>query len=264
MTSDYNRRITEVERNSMDSAILNYLTRHVISCGQIENYDAMRDLYLASMPAHIVPVWHSMDTWYKLRQRRPPALDQQCAAGMPVRFPSGKVLLLQYPMHLANARCEPMPDIDMEPMEVVNAAVLGNDEVVADLEAWCVKACEVASRVHRSFNTATEITAICNTVGQLHRVCPDLVRYVFPQTAEALRNQVRRSPVPDGWMEIDRSRIADMCNHLALCYLLPECPPLKGDYRSYLDTACWAFDQTTRKFASWPAHRALEAKRLHR
>lgn len=263
MATDYNRRITECERNSMDETTLHYLTRHVVAHGQIEDHDALRDLMVASLPDHIRPVWHAMRYWYTTDGKKPSALDQQSAHGIPVVFPSGKKLLLQYTLIAANFREEPMLDLSEVAVNTVSAVDVLGEEKATQLEEWCVTACQIAARVHRSWTTACSITSISSTVGQLHRMCPDLVRYVFPQTAKALETQVRRSPLPDEWMNISRSAVADMVNHLALCYILPECKRQRDDYRAVLDSSCWAFDSTLMRFASWASHRHINGAHFH-
>lgn len=262
MATDYNRRITECERNSMDETILAYLTRHIVSHGEIEDHNALRDLMVASLPDYIEPVWQTMHNWYVRLGKRPPALEQQVAHGIPVRFPSGKRMLLQYTQMAANKQLEPMLELDGVNPNWVNIVDILGEERAAQLEEWSVTACQIASRVERSFRTASSITEIANTVGQLHRMCPDLVRYVFPQTAQALQTQVRRSPVPDEWMRIDRAAVADMVNHLALCYILPEQKVNKRNYREILPNVCWAFDRDTVRHASWSTHRTFDHKEL--
>lgn len=261
MATDYNRRITECERNSMDDTILRYLTRHVVSLGEIEDHDGLRDMMVASLPQHIEPAWQAMRHWWDVSSRRPSALEQQSAHGIPVRWPSGKRMLLQYTHTVANKRGEPILNTEsVNPNWVDPVAILG-EERAAQLEEWCNIACQVTSRVDRSFRTACTITELANTVGQLHRMCPDLVRYVFPQTAEALKTQMRRSPVPDEWMRVDRAAVADMVNHLALCYILPE-GKIARSYREILPEVCWAFDREMVKHAAWPTHRTFDHKEL--
>lgn len=223
MTYDYARRITQDEAERILGRIESLLTRHVATCHVGQDPLSLVDLYRASQKPVMRAAYDAVCAWGAADGRIPVCIQQQTSVGILITVPSGQTLGLQVVGRELGDSHAPLlmlsSHYEMQP--VVVSEVLSEAET-DKLSSWAVNYAEIVSRATASYQVAEKIVEMCNTVGQLHRVCPDLVRYTYGQTVEALKQQQRRSPLPAQWHQIDRARMHDMLNHLGLCYLLPE------------------------------------------
>lgn len=140
-------------------------------------------------------------------------------------------------------------------MSLVNPQHILGDELYASLRDWAKVAVHIHTRVEMTKLILKKITGIANTVGQLNRMAPELVKYSSALTQQALGEQERRSPLPDEWMQLDRMLVRTSLDHLTFCYLLP-----KVEDQPDADAAPWIWDSvgaaTAALFTSRPSREA--------
>jgi hypothetical protein len=203
-----------------------------------------------------------MRRWWLNREGSPPPFKRQDFVGIPVIMPMGHRLVLQISEDLLTTEKYPLfkrGELDTW----IDVGPLLNDEERSDFQDWAYTCVKVASRSCGTQCTANQLINMASTVGQLQRMCPDLVRYAYPQTKQALAAQERRSPLPYGWMDVDRKAIHRMLEHLALCYLLPEAETNSEPcFQSVTARVEWVFDHSTLAYASYEArpHQDLISK----
>jgi hypothetical protein len=246
--------LPEEEKDRMRSMIDRLLLRHMVSTPCPLPPSKLAALYAATMPDYVRHTWEAAITWWRTTGDRPP-LRRVELVGVPVLLPYGERLVLQIECESIERESYPMwaydaPDL-ANPIDTVK--VLGDD--AREFHDWACTAINVHHRTVQTSGVARKVIELASTVGQLHRMCPDMVKYTYNQTREALERQQRRSPRPYGWENIDRRQLRESMDHLALCYLLPEIEAggISGP-SGYAYTQTWIFSRETITSASGKAH----------
>lgn len=168
--------------------------------------------------------------------------------GMPIQLSTGHRLMFQIDGHqlwLAGLPVLSAPS-SLTSVLMLERVELPPDRMLA-FEDWAIRAAETAGKVVQSLGTAEKLISMANTAGQLDRMCPEFLRYISDDKRKHAAGQVRRSPFPDGWDDVNRAHIRAMVNHLAVCALAAE--GLSRWNTTVMDVTTsvhWAFDQTTR------------------
>lgn len=115
--------------------------------------------------------------------------------------------------------------------------VLGVDRDAA-LYHWmreCKARKELMFAARRSFD---EVLNMCTTVGQLHRIVPESLTFVNESKVDAHAKQVKASPYPSGYFNLDHAALEKARNHIATCQLLP---PIPKGFSNKIDHYTWAY-----------------------
>ena len=158
------------------------------------------------------------------------------AQGVLCDFDFGRVCL-QIPKATFEEGKFPIWDRQRDMSFVDPAVVLGAD-LHKELREWALNAIHIHTRVEMTRQMLKEILNISNTIGQINRMAPELVKYANPLTQQALTKQERRSPLPEEWMQIDRTVMRSSLDHLTFCYLLPRVEESEVD----ADSLPWCWD----------------------
>lgn len=181
--------------------------------------------------------------------------------GMPVKMFTGHHLLLQIDGHLLWNNGIPVLSTPSSIGAVLDLkAVDLPGERLLEFEDWAIRSAETVAKVVQSLNTAEKLITMANTAGQLDRMCPEFLRYISDDKRKHAADQVRRSPFPHGWDNINRAHIRAMVNHLAVCALAAEGQPRTNT--TVIDVTSsvhWAFEWNTR---GWPHSSAQTNKSL--
>jgi hypothetical protein len=116
------------------------------------------------------------------------------------------------------------------------------EEQLAEFMVWvdqCKSLVTEADNANQQFN---KLLDTCSTVGQLHRLVPELITLVPEKNQKAFAEQSKRSPMPAGYFELDINAIERMNLFFSKCKLLPE--PTRCFYAHYRTTT-WAFPLNT-------------------
>lgn len=157
------------------------------------------------------------------------------AQGVLLHFDFGKVCL-EIPDDVFEAGNFPFWDRCRDMSFVDPRGVLSTPERYREFSDWALTAIHIRTRSEMTRTILMRLLAISNTVGQLNRMAPELVKYASGLTQQALGEQERRSPLPDEWMTIDRTVVRSSLDHLAFCYLLPKSSGVS------LDDMTWCWD----------------------
>jgi hypothetical protein len=246
------RRIDSDERDRITSRLEKMLARHVVAMPCPLSTEAYGRFVEAALPEIPRRAWHAMRNWWMLDPKEKPPYKSQEHIGIPIVLPYGEQLLLQISEDELDPGQYPLFRHENKITEFVDINIaLWGEERQAFVD-WAYVAVKITARARESSHTLSEILELAGTVGQLHRMCPDLVRYTYSMTQEALARQERRSPLPDGWMNINRRKIHDMLEHLALCHLLPENTAV-NTFTQYVNEEPWVFDRAAMGFANYHA-----------
>jgi hypothetical protein len=245
-------RLPEDEKTRMRETIDKLTLRHLAATVCPLPPSKLAALYSGAMDPIMRTTWENVITWWRNTDARPPVKFSPLAA-VPVLMPYGERLVMQIRGDTLESEKYPMwgrdePDM-AQPIDV--AKVLGDD--AHEFHEWVCLAVNVNRRVAQTNHVAYKIIELASTVGQLHRMCPDMVKYTYSQTREALERQQRRSPRPHGWDRIDRRVLRESMDHLALCYLLPEENAGHENTYGFLCTENWIFCRETIASASGEA-----------
>jgi hypothetical protein len=255
-----NYRVLSVDEKNRMLMILNrMLARHVVTHPCPLNADAYGryvEATLADMPRR---AWHAMRNWW-LSVDEPPPFKSQEFIGIPTIMPLGHVMHMQINKEALEENKYPLFRMDKvsEPLDI-NQVLWGEER--SDFLDWAYMAVKITARSLRTQHTFDALINMASTVGQLHRMCPDLVRYTYDMTQEALAKQERRSPLPHDWMRVDRRNIHDMLDHLALCHLLPEVPGLES-FKHHVNVTQWMFDYSTSGCANYQSAPEAPTRKL--
>ena len=234
MATNYMAKLSEDEKHGMGQRLCTYLGRHIHS---IPNMPAPLDTSLAMIEQvyegpereawwALRRMWDGLDsgnTGYSMRMMKQPT-----TVGVTLEFPDGGKVGLQIPDDVLRVMNVPFWYPVNDRMPVLNPSVVLSAQMCEEFTEWATHSLVVVERVARTWGTIREVINLASTVGQIHRMMPDLIKYVYPTTAKALENQQRRSPLPHGWMDIDRRMVRDAQDHIALCHMLPEAQEERG------------------------------------
>lgn len=237
-------RLTEEERERMNNTVDHLLLRHLMANPCPLPPSKLAALYAAAMDPPALATWEATRHWWQITEHRPPVRSTTHAA-VPLALPNGATVIMQIMGDTIEEEKFPLwsydqPDINRR---VDAAKVLG--DMADEFVAWVNTACGVHTRQLTTKVVCHDIIELSGTVGQLHRMCPDLVRYTYDQTREALERQQRRSPVPYGWHNIDRRLVRQSMDHLALCYLLPDDAARDATTLGFTYNSNWIFCHNT-------------------
>lgn len=130
-------------------------------------------------------------------------------------------------------------------------------------DEWLGTTVEVVNRVSNSVTALDNAIENANTVGQLHRICPELVRYCYGSTKQAFDAQKRRSPMPRCWSPGDRRAMFRLAEHMALCALAPRVEHQHKTPQAFAMTNTLAFErQTIQHYGAYAVYREAEVKDL--
>ena len=254
MTYEPSRRLTSDDKVAMKASINRLIGRHIQSIPDWGHPEHFVKLYRACLPDVTRDFFDAACAWYSKLGKSPPGVSEEGTMGFRLALPSDRTVILQVVQETLNAQGCPLLDLSADPEALtVNVADTIGIEAAHQFEEWATVCCTVQARAARSADTADNIINMVGTVGQLHRCVPDLVKYTYPSHMEALKAQVRRSPVPGEWMEIKREHAHDLVNHLALCYLLE---PTAAAYPCILPHRDWVFTKGTLITASYSTYAA--------
>jgi len=254
------RRIDSDERDRISSRLNKMLARHVVAMPCPLDADAYGRFVEATMTEMPKRAWHAMRNWWMDNPKEKPPYKSAEHIGIPIILPYGEKLLLQISEGALEAGHYPLFKRDDKVTEFVDINVALWGEERNTFVDWAYTIIKITHRSKSTSQTLDEILEMAGTVGQLHRMCPDLVRYTYSMTQEALAKQERRSPLPVGWMNLERRRVHDMLEHLALCHLLPEDAAIIT-FGQHLNETPWVFDRMTMGYANWHAGAEHETRK---
>lgn len=246
------RRIDSDERDRISNRLNKMLARHVVAMPCPLDADAYGRFVEATMAELPKRAWHAMRNWWMDNPKEQPPYKSAEHIGVPIILPYGEKLLFQISEDALEAGQYPLFRHEQKVTEFVDINVALWGEERNTFVDWAYSVIKITHRSRFTSHTLDEILDLAGTVGQLHRMCPDLVRYTYSMTQEALAKQERRSPLPAGWMNIERRRIHDMLEHLALCHLLPE-DEATITFAQHINVVPWVFDRATMGFANYHA-----------
>lgn len=231
MGRNHAAKLTEDEKSTMRSRVSFYLARHVISIPEPPQLSDFLPLLAQSMySGAALEYWHALHNWW-LEQPPGTRLISKVAklpeeTGFTLRLHDGHVLGLQVTEDDMRKNCVPVwdPHDDIRTGYDVQAYKILPPDLYEPLYDWATESALIMARIQNTMGILDEVIELASTVGQLHRMVPDLIKYVYSSTKEALAQQERRSPLPGGWMAINRREVRDALDHLALCHILPEAP----------------------------------------
>lgn len=246
------RVLTEAEKGHMKTFLHSLAARHVGQTKCPMNPEQLARIVEASFPQERgAAAWRAMREWWVIREATPPPFKRQDFVGIPILMPNGHRLMIQ--LSEGTMSPEKYPLFKQGPRwHEVDAGYLFNDTERSDFQDWAYLCVQVAGRSRDTQVMIEQLVDMASTVGQLNRMCPELVRYSFAMTQDALQKQERRSPLPYGWMEVDRRAIHLMLEHLALCYLLPEVSSVVKFQELTAHTE-WVFDHQTLLYCDFSA-----------
>lgn len=246
-------RLTEYETTGMHEAVDKLLLRHLLSVKSPLTPDHNAALYSAKMDEFERRAWHAVRELWMARGERP-SINSVPQAAVAVRMPGNVVLVHQMTLASLEDWKYPMWNYStVNPNDPVNVADALGADAPTYIE-WAETAVKVHSQVVRTKTVCDKVIDLAGTVGQLHHMCPDLVRYTYSTTREALERQQRRSPTPWGWENIDRRVLREAMDHLALCYLLPESTTPDLACNGFIYSADWIFALNTLGWATGISH----------
>ena len=85
---------------------------------------------------------------------------------------------------------------------------------------WAMAADAMSREIAVALDVTTELLDMVKTAGQLHRMVPDLLRFVSDDHRQALGDQKRASQVPYEWAAYDRSKVDAALVTLGKCDLV--------------------------------------------
>jgi hypothetical protein len=138
------------------------------------------------------------------------------------------------------------PDRDLSPYISVRKAFVNKEltwdvfksylteEQLAEFMVWVDQCKSLVTEADNANHQFDVLLDTCSTVGQLHRLVPELITLVPEKNQKAFAEQSKRSPMPSGYFELDINAIERMNLFFTKCKLLPENSRFSyGDYRRY-------------------------------
>lgn len=110
----------------------------------------------------------------------------------------------------------------IHPAPVPLAAIGLTTEEERELRDWVQRTDDVARRVNAATHTMGNLADITNTVGQLKRIAPDMIRYLPPALQASANEMVRRSRLTQDAMTYPRAKIRVLCDTLAMAALISD------------------------------------------
>lgn len=86
---------------------------------------------------------------------------------------------------------------------------------------WAVQAHNIAVDINQSMETLRDVMRVVSTAGQLCRVVPEMLHFVGENSRNAFHNQKKRSPMPDGYYQLNLDRVREMNDFISKCQLMP-------------------------------------------
>lgn len=261
------RRIDERTRDRMIGTLERLLSRHVKSTVCPLDADGLALIVGASLPDYAATAWNAMRNWWLHSLKEPPPFRAAEFIGIPILLPNGPRLYMQISADDLEPGHYPLFNGMTAIAQPVEPALVLPQASVSDFIDWGVSAVQIVKRSGRTSVTLDTLVNMASTVGQLHRMCPDLVRYTYTRAQEALARQERRSPLPDDWMTVDRRAIRDMLDHLALCHLIPEgdSPVLAGHttFSNHTGNSTWMFDRDALGWCHYETSVAIDDRKAY-
>lgn len=266
MATNYNAKLTEDEKQNMANRLQCYLGRHIVTIPPMPHRDLLLPLIVSSQfngPEY--EVWANVrKLWLDKPDKTPHMMASVQSMGYDLMFDGGHAFGLQAVTEvLTECRIPswlPVRHTDRHSGNPVLVSEVVPEQVLPEFTEWCHTSVLITERVCRTWNVLHDVLRLASTVGQLHRMMPDLLKYVYDTTKQALEQQQRRSPLPQGWMDIDRAAIRHAGDHLALCHMLPQQPFEERNwhradegFQHHMGGGLLAFGKTGREYMGYHA-----------